>query len=113
MYIVNLEQITLSNAHYRRVLHTSSNMQLVVMCIPVGKEIGMEVHDDVDQFIRVESGVGIAILDNQTYPISDGTGIVIPAGVNHNVINQSASEPLKLYTIYTPPEHPPNTIQDL
>jgi len=86
-------------------------MQLVLMSIKVGSDIGMEVHKTVDQFIRVERGSGITILDNKKYKLSDGDAIVIPAGVVHNIINVSKTEPLKLYTIYTPPNHKHGTIQ--
>lgn len=105
-YSVNLEEKTLENEYFREVLFTGPNSQLVVMSIAPGDDIGMETHDDVDQFIRVESGYGIAIIGDSKYELSDGVAIVIPAGEQHNVINSSEEEALKLYTVYTPPEHP-------
>ena len=85
-------------------------MQLVVMLIPVGEDIGEETHTDVDQFIRVESGEGRAELDGMTYHLTDGFCVIIPAGTKHNIINDSETDPLKLYTIYTPPEHLDKTV---
>jgi mannose-6-phosphate isomerase-like protein (cupin superfamily) len=92
------------------VLFTAQHSQLVVMALKPGEDIGMEVHVGTDQFIRVEAGEGQAILDGKEYPLADGSAIVIPAGTQHNVINTSRSEVMKLYTIYTPPEHPVGTI---
>ncbi len=80
------------------------------MALKPGEDIGQETHPDTDQFIRVESGEGKAILDGQEYALADGSALVIPAGAEHNVINTSSAEPLKLYTVYTPPEHPDGTI---
>ena len=105
-YSVNLEEETLENEYFREVLFTGPNSQLVVMSIAPGDDIGMETHDDIDQFIRVESGYGIAVIGDSKYELSDGVAIVIPAGEQHNVINSSEEEALKLYTVYTPPEHP-------
>lgn len=84
--------------------------QLVVMALKPGEDIGRETHPDTDQFIRVEAGQGKAILDGQEYALADGSALVIPAGREHNVINTSSTEPLKLYTVYTPSEHPDGTI---
>ena len=109
-YSVNLEEKTLENEYFREVLFTGPNSQLVVMSIAPGDDIGMETHDDVDQFIRVESGYGIAIIGDSKYELSDGVAVVIPAGEQHNVINSSEEEALKLYTVYTPPEHPDGKI---
>ena len=80
------------------------------MAIQPGEDIGMETHDDVDQFIRVEAGRGTAILDGVAHELTDGSAVVIPAGTRHNIVNSSASEVLKLYTIYSPPEHPDGTV---
>ena len=80
------------------------------MALAPGEEIGMEVHDEVDQFIRVEAGTGKAILNGEERDLQDGSAVVIPAGTQHNIINSSSSESLKLYTIYTPPEHPDGTV---
>jgi mannose-6-phosphate isomerase-like protein (cupin superfamily) len=80
------------------------------MALKPGEEIGLETHPDTDQFIRVEAGYGKAILDGEEYTLADGSALVIPAGAEHNVINTSSKESLKLYTVYTPPEHPDGTI---
>ncbi|MEI6378442.1 MAG: cupin domain-containing protein [Candidatus Falkowbacteria bacterium] len=108
-YVVNLEAKTLANENFREVLFTSSFGQLVVMKLLPGEEIGAEVHK-LDQFIRLESGTAKAILDAEEFELSDGWAVVIPAGTNHNIINTSATEPAKLYTIYMPPEHRDGTI---
>jgi len=109
-YAVNIEQATLKNEHFRQVLFTGPKSQLVLMALRPGEEIGLETHPDTDQFIRVEAGEGQAVIDGQTIELRDGTAIVIPAGAEHNVTNLSSTEMLKLYTIYTPPEHPDGTI---
>ena len=108
-YVTNIEKRTLENDNFREVLFTAPGMQLVLMTLQVGEEIGLETHDDVDQFIRIESGQGKAVLNGKEHPLEDGSSIVIPRGTEHNVINVSKSEPLKLYSIYTPPEHPDGT----
>ena len=109
-YVTNIEQDTLENEDYRRVLFTGPNTQLVLMTLQPGDEIGLEVHEEHDQFIRVEAGSGTAVLNGQEHQLEDGTAVVIPAGVEHNVINSSRSEALRLYTLYSPPEHPDGTI---
>jgi mannose-6-phosphate isomerase-like protein (cupin superfamily) len=109
-YVVDLEQRTRQNNYFREVLFTGPNSQLVVMSIAPGGDIGMETHNDVDQFIRVEVGRGMAILDGERHALTDGSAVVIPAGTEHNIVNSSQSEPLKLYTVYTPPEHPDGTV---
>jgi mannose-6-phosphate isomerase-like protein (cupin superfamily) len=111
-YLTNIEKETLDNIKFRRVLFTGPHAQLVVMSLKPGEEIGLETHDDVDQFIRVEAGHGTALLDGKEHSLEDGSAVVIPAGTKHNVINHSRTEPLKLYTIYSPPEHPDGTIHD-
>ncbi len=103
-YVVNIEEESLVNDNFRRVLYTGPNSQLVLMSLLPGEEIGMEVHT-LDQFIRVEKGTGLAILDGVEHQLADGSAIVVPAGANHNVINTSNSEDLKLYTVYSPAEH--------
>jgi mannose-6-phosphate isomerase-like protein (cupin superfamily) len=108
-YITDIENATLENTDFRRVLYTGKNSQLVLMSLRPNEEIGEEIHT-LDQFIRVESGDGFAILDGVKHPITDGTAIVIPAGTKHNVVNDSASGELKLYTVYSPPEHRDGTI---
>jgi mannose-6-phosphate isomerase-like protein (cupin superfamily) len=109
-YVTNIEEDTLENKDYRRVLYTGRNMQLVLMTLQPGEEIGLETHDEHDQFIRVEAGSGTAILNGKKHDLSDGVAVVIPAGVEHNVINISKKEPLRLYTLYGPPEHPDGTV---
>jgi mannose-6-phosphate isomerase-like protein (cupin superfamily) len=109
-YSINIENKTLENSCFREVLFTASRMQLVIMSLAPGDEIGLETHDDVDQFIRVEAGAGKAILDGAEHELEDGSAVVIPAGTAHNVVNTSRTEALKLYSIYTPPEHPDGTI---
>jgi mannose-6-phosphate isomerase-like protein (cupin superfamily) len=110
-YSVNLEQKTLENQNYREVLFTTDRIQLVVMTLRPGEEIGMEVHEDHDQFIRVEEGEGRATLDGEEHELEDGVAVIIPAGVEHNVVNTSDTADLRLYTIYTPPEHPQGLVQ--
>ncbi|MDD2732278.1 MAG: cupin domain-containing protein [Candidatus Pacebacteria bacterium] len=102
-YISNIEKETKENENFRKVLYTAKNSQLVLMTLKPNEEIGEEVHD-LDQFIRVEEGQGRAILDGAEYAIEDGSAIVIPSGMKHNIINGPDRE-LKLYTIYSPPEH--------
>ena len=105
-YVTNIEDKTLDNNYFRQVLFTGPYSQLVVMSLAPGDDIGLETHDDIDQFIRVEAGQGIAILNGEEHDLADGSAVVIPAGTEHNIVNQSQSEPLKLYTIYTPPSTP-------
>jgi mannose-6-phosphate isomerase-like protein (cupin superfamily) len=109
-YHTDIEKKSLENEYFREVLFTGPLSQLVVMSLKPGEDIGMETHPGTDQFFRVEGGKGKAILDGKEYGLADGTAIVIPAGTEHNLINTSATEALKLYTIYTPPEHPDGTI---
>jgi mannose-6-phosphate isomerase-like protein (cupin superfamily) len=111
-YVDDIEKATLTNETFRTVLHTGENMQLVVMTLQPGEDIGMETHPDVDQFIRIEEGEGKAILDGQEYELEDDWAVIIPAGTEHNVVNTSDDEPLKLYTIYAPAEHPDGTIHE-
>lgn len=103
-YVANIEKISLENDFFRRVLYTAKNSQLVVMSLKPGEDIGEEVHQ-LDQFIRCESGEGKAILNGIEYIISDGFAVVVPAGIKHNIINTSSDKPLKLYTLYSPPNH--------
>lgn len=103
-YVINIEEAALQNEFFRKVLYTAKNSQLVLMSIKPQGEIGEEVHT-LDQFIRCESGVGTAILDGVEHPVTDGTAIVVPAGATHNIVNTSADKPLKLYTVYSPPNH--------
>ena len=109
-YVANIEKETVENTDYRRVLYTSEHSQLVVMNLQPGEEIGEEVHE-LDQFIRIEDGKGKAVLNKtEEYEIEDDWAIVVPAGTYHNVINTGDSE-LKLYTVYSPPEHKEGTGQ--
>ena len=107
---VNIEDRTEENEYFREVLYTGEHSQLVVMALQPGEEIGLETHEGRDQFIRVEEGSGTAILNGQKIALEEDSALVIPAGVEHNVLNTSIKEPLKLYTIYSPPEHPAGTI---
>jgi mannose-6-phosphate isomerase-like protein (cupin superfamily) len=102
-FVQNIEKDAIDNTNFRAVLYTSSYMQLVVMSIPVGGEIGMETHG-VDQFIRIERGTGKAILDGVEHEIEDGSAVVVPSGTEHNFVNTGDVD-LKLYTIYAPPHH--------
>lgn len=111
--IRNIEKEAEENDNFRKVLYTGKNLQLVVMSLQPGEDIGMEVHSDVDQFFRVEEGEGEVIINkNGTKRISAGSSIVIKAGTEHNIINTSNEIPLKLYTIYAPPNHPPDRLQE-
>lgn len=104
-FFINIETETLANNDFRRVLYTGKHTQLVLMSLPVGEEIGMEVHDENDQFFRFEGGNGQVIIDGNEYEVGDGSVIIVPAGAEHNVINTSETEDLKLYTLYSPPHH--------
>ena len=108
-YSVDIERATLNNGHFRQVLFTGPKSQLVLMALQPGEDIGKETHPDTDQFIRVEAGEGKAVIDGKEIALRDGSAVVIPAGAEHNVMNVGRTA-LKLYTIYTPPEHPDGTI---
>lgn len=108
-YVGNIEEATLENTNFRKVLFTSGHMQLVVMDLLPNEDIGMESHT-LDQFIRVEKGNGIAILNGIEHVLSDGVALVITAGTEHNIINTSSIDSLKLYTIYAPPNHKDGTV---
>ena len=101
----NIEKDTLENGNFRKVLYTGKHSQLVLMSLAPQEEIGMEVHPDNDQFFRFEAGEGQVVIDGHEYSVADGDAIVVPAGAEHNVVNISVSEPLKLYTIYSPAHH--------
>jgi len=101
----NIEKATLENNNFRQVLYTGKHSQLVLMSLAPNEEIGLETHKDNDQFFRFEKGQGKVIIDGNEYQVRDGSAIVAPAGANHNVINASAAEELKLYTIYSPAHH--------
>jgi mannose-6-phosphate isomerase-like protein (cupin superfamily) len=104
-YSIDIEQATVENPNFRKVLYTAPNLQLVLMTLQPGEEIGLETHDEGDQFFRVEAGEGEAILDGEVHKLSDGMVVIIPEKVEHNIINTSNDAVLSMYTIYTPPEH--------
>jgi mannose-6-phosphate isomerase-like protein (cupin superfamily) len=104
-FAADIETETTKNTDFRRVLYTGKFSQLVLMSLKPGEEIGAEVHDDVDQFFRFEEGEGVVEIDETTHRVKDGTAVVVPSGAKHNVINTSKTADLKLYTIYSPPEH--------
>lgn len=103
-YVDDIEKATLANEDFRRVLYTGRNLQLVLMTLPPGCDIGEEVHADRDQFFRIEEGEGVVRIDGVDNRVSDDFAVIVPAGARHNVINTGAG-PLRLYTIYGPPEH--------
>ena len=109
-YIADIERDTLANEDYRRVLFTGPNMQLVLMTLRPGEDIGLETHEEHDQFIRIEAGSGVARLDGEERILTDGSVVVIPAGVEHNLVNTSKEQPLRLYTLYGPPQHADGTV---
>jgi len=104
-YYGKIEKLTLENNDFRQVIYTAKNSQLVLMSLKPNEEIGMEVHKGNDQFFRFEKGQGKVIIDGNEYTVGDGDAIVVPQGANHNVINTSATEQLKMYTIYSPAHH--------
>ena len=110
-YVGGIEKLTLENTYFRQVLYTAKHVQLVVMCLGPGEEIGDEVHHDVDQFFRIEQGEALFVFnEEQKRAVRDGDAVVVPAGTYHNVINLSQTAPLKLYTLYSPPNHPDGTV---
>lgn len=109
-FITNILEDTLNNTNFRKVLHTGPNAQLVVMSLKPGEDIGEEVHTKVDQFIRIEKGEGLAVLNGVKTPIKDDSIVYINAGTLHNIINTSTTNELKLYTVYSPANHPKGTV---
>lgn len=109
-YVHNIEKEALENKNFRKVLCTDSKVQLVVMSLLPKEDIGEEIHKNVAQFFRVESGKGAAVLEGERFEIEDGSAIVVPAGTKHNIINESADAPMKLYTLYSPPQHAEGTV---
>ena len=109
-FVANIEDLTEENTDFRRVLYTGKNLQLVLMAIEVGGEIGEEVHDDRDQFFRIEEGSGVIDIDGVENPVEDDIAVIVPAGARHNVRN-TGEETLHLYTIYGPPEHKDGVVQ--
>lgn len=104
-YKDNIEKLTLENDNFRQVLYTGQHSQLVLMSLNPGEEIGMEVHEENDQFFRFEGGKGQVLIDGNEYEVKDGDAVVVPAGAEHNVKNISETDSLKLYTIYSPAHH--------
>ena len=104
-YVVNIEKETTKNTDFRRVLYTGKHSQLVLMSLKPGEEIGEETHDHVYQFFRFEAGEGKVIIDGKEHHVKNGNAVIVPAGARHNVINTSKRMNLRLYTIYSPPEH--------
>ena len=102
-YVTNIENASLENDNFRKVLYTDKNSQLVLMSLLPGEDIGEEVHD-VDQFLRVEKGLGVAVLNDISHDLTDGSVIIVPAGVKHNIVNSDKGS-MKLYTLYMPPHH--------
>ena len=110
-YVGLIEKTTLKNKYFRQVLFTGKHSQLVVMCLQPGEEIGNEVHPAVDQFFRIEQGEARFVFNGkEEHLVRGGDAVVVPAGTYHNVINTSPTKPLKLYTVYTPPNHPDGTV---
>ena len=103
-FVADIEKLTVENTDFRRVLYTGKYLQLVLMTLQPGEEIGAEVHEDHDQFFRIESGSGEVRIDGKATPIKDDDAVIVPAGARHNVVN-TGDKPLTLYTLYGPPEH--------
>ena len=109
-FVKNIEKLTLANDNFRKVINTNQHAQLVLMSLLPNESIGMEVHETTDQFIRIEKGEGKAILNGQEHVIKDGSAVIVPAGTKHNIINTSSTDPLKLYTVYSPAHHRDGTV---
>ena len=108
--IIPIESKTEQNQYFRQVLTTTTHLQVVVMCLKPSEDIGLETHADVDQFLRIESGEVSVVLDGQEQTAKAGDAIIVPAGVEHNVVNRSTQSLAKIYTIYSPPQHRDRTI---
>lgn len=104
-YYDNIEALTLENEYFRKVLYTGEHLQLVLMTLKPGEEIGLETHSGIDQFFRFEAGMGKVMINESEYSVGDGDSIIVPSGSRHNVINTSETDALKFYTIYAPPHH--------
>ncbi len=104
-YKENIENLTIANSDFRHVVYTGEHMQLVLMSLKPGEDIGMEIHADNDQFFRFDAGEGKVIINGNEYEVADGDAVIVPAGAEHNVINTSLDQDLKLYTIYAPSHH--------
>jgi mannose-6-phosphate isomerase-like protein (cupin superfamily) len=108
-FVADIEELTEENTNFRRVLYTGKNLQLVLMAIEPGEEIGEEVHEDRDQFFRVEKGKGEVVIDGNRSKVKSDDAVIVPAGARHNIVN-TGSKPLQLYTLYAPPEHRDGTV---
>jgi mannose-6-phosphate isomerase-like protein (cupin superfamily) len=108
-FVDDIEERTVENTHFRRVLYTGQNMQLVLMSLAPGEDIGEEIHDDGDQFFRIEEGEGEVLIDGHVSTVTDDFAVIVPAGARHNIRN-TGDKPLKLYTLYAPPEHEDGTV---
>lgn len=102
-YVENIEKLSLKNDNFRKVLYTDKNSQLVLMSLLAGEDIGEEIHD-VDQFLRIEKGTGKTILNDTSHELADGSVVIVPAGVKHNIIN-TGTDSMKIYSLYMPPHH--------
>ncbi|MBP6879770.1 MAG: cupin domain-containing protein [Candidatus Pacebacteria bacterium] len=111
-YKDNIEKLTEENANFRKVLYTGKNSQLVLMSLKPGEEIGLETHTENDQFFRFEGGKGKVVIDGNEYEVEDGDAVIIPQGAEHNVINTSETENLKMYTIYSPAHHKDGIVRE-
>lgn len=109
-YHDKIEEITENNTNFRKVLYTGKHTQLVAMNLKPGEDIGMEVHNNLDQFFRIEEGEGMAVIDGEEYDLVEGDALVVPGGSQHNLTNTSEDKDLKLYTLYSPPNHPEGTV---
>lgn len=107
-----IEQDTLDNTTFRTVLYTGKKLQLVLMTLKPGEDIGLETHEEHDQFFRFEAGEGKVVIDGNEFEVTDGDAVIVPAGAEHNIINVSETDELKLYTIYAPPEHADGTVHE-
>lgn len=104
-FVQNIENLTVENTDFRRVLYTAKHTQIVLMSLKPGEEIGLEAHMDNDQFFRFDAGVGKVLIDGNEYEVRNGFAVIVPAGAQHNIINTGETEELKLYTLYMPPHH--------
>lgn len=111
-FVQNLEELTAQNTNFRKVIYTAKHSQLVLMCLKPSEEIGIEVHPDNDQFLRIEEGTGKAIIDGNEQFFGEGFCVVVPAGSQHNIINTSTTSELKLYTVYSPAHHKDGTVHE-
>jgi|SRR5690606_34941414 len=111
-YHANIEKDSIDNTNFRKVVYTGKHSQLVLMSLKPNEDIGLEIHPENDQFFRVEQGTGRCVIDGNEYDIADGSAIVVPAGAEHNIINTSSEEELKLYTIYSPAHHKDGIVRE-